>query len=106
MSCLLTVVSTEVHSSDRIGRQGKKGRRPSSNSGPTLYRGVLATRTIDPGRDPSSPCLKAGTVRAVVVAGSAAASMLHDGIHEPEMEAASISLCVSLSIHVLVAKAQ
>ena len=34
------------------------------------------------------------------------ASMLHDGIHEPEMEAASISLYVSLSIHEPVAKAQ
>ena len=37
------IVSSELHSSDRIGRQGKKDQRPSSNSGPTLYRGVSAT---------------------------------------------------------------
>ena len=47
MSWLLTVVSRELHSSDKIGRQGKKDQRPSSNSGPTLYRGVSATRAID-----------------------------------------------------------
>ena len=35
------VVKRELHSSDKIGRQGKKDQRPSSNSGPTLYRGVL-----------------------------------------------------------------
>ena len=46
--------SSELHSSDRIGRQGKKDQRPSSNSGPTLYRGVSATRAIDPSRDPLS----------------------------------------------------
>ena len=38
----------------------------------------------------------------VVVAGTAATSILH-GTREPEMEAASISLCVSLSIRELVA---
>ena len=38
----------------------------------------------------------------VVVAGSAAPSMLH-GIREPEMEAASFSLCVSLITLELVA---
>ena len=49
VSWLLTVVSRELHSSDRIGQQGKKDQRPSSNSGPTLYRRVWASR------DPSSP---------------------------------------------------
>ena len=49
------VVSSELHSSDRIGRQGKKGQRPSSNSKPTLYRGVSATRAINLSRDPPSP---------------------------------------------------
>ena len=49
------VVSRELHSSDRIGRQGKMDQRPSLNSGPTLYRGVSAMRAIDPSRDPSSP---------------------------------------------------
>ena len=34
---------TELHSSDRIGRQGKKDQQPSSNLGPALYRGVSAT---------------------------------------------------------------
>ena len=47
--------SSELHSSDRIRRQGKKDQRPSSNSGPTLYRGVPAMRAIDPSRDPLSP---------------------------------------------------
>ena len=43
-------------------------------------------------------CLEAGTVRRVVVAGSAATNMLHE-IHEPEVEvAASICACVSLSV--------
>ena len=43
--------SCELHSSDRIGWQGKKDQRPSSNSGPTLYRRVSATRAIDLGWD-------------------------------------------------------
>ena len=43
MSWLLTVVSSELHSSDRIGQQGKKDQRPSSDSGPMLYRRVSAT---------------------------------------------------------------
>ena len=110
------VVSSELLSSGRIGQKGKKDQRPSSNLGLTLYRGVSATRAIDPSRDPPSPItLKYGhgcaaiqrplktralrlvyTVCSVVVAGSAAPSMLH-GIREPEMEAASFSLCVSLS---------
>ena len=46
--------SSEHHSSDRIERQGKKDQRPSLSSGPTLYRGVSATRAIDPSRDPPS----------------------------------------------------
>ena len=45
--------------------------------------------------------LEAGTTCGVVIAGSAVPSMLH-GIHEPEMEAASFSLCVSLNIRELV----
>ena len=49
------VVSRELHSSDRIGRQGKNNQRLSSNSGPTLCRGASATRAIDPSQDPSSP---------------------------------------------------
>ena len=49
------VVSSELHSSDRIGRQGKKDQRPSLNSGPTLYHGVSATRAVNPSEDPSSP---------------------------------------------------
>ena len=52
--CVYIVVSRELHSSDRIGRQGKKDQRPSSNLGPMLYCGVSATRNIDP-RDPLSP---------------------------------------------------
>ena len=55
MSWLLTVVSSELHSSDRIGRQGKKDQQPSLNSGPTLYRRVSVTRAIDSSRDPPSP---------------------------------------------------
>ena len=52
VSWLLTVVSSELHSSDR---QEKKDQRPSSNSGPMLYRRVSAMRAIDPSRDPPSP---------------------------------------------------
>ena len=55
VSWLLTVVSSELHSSDRIGQQGEKDQRPSSNSGPTLYRGVSATWALDPSWDPPSP---------------------------------------------------
>ena len=33
---------------------GGKDQRPSSNSGPTLYRGISATRATDPGQDLSS----------------------------------------------------
>ena len=47
--------SSELHSSDRIGQQGKKDQWPSWNSGPTLYCGVSATRAIDPIWDPLSP---------------------------------------------------
>ena len=50
VGCLLTVVSSELHSTDRIGRQGKKDQRPSSNSGPTLYRGVSPVLKGDWGR--------------------------------------------------------
>ena len=39
----------------RIGWQGKKDQRLSSNSGLTLYHGVSATRATDLGRDPLSP---------------------------------------------------
>ena len=39
----------------RKRRQGKKDQRPRSNSGPTLYRGVSATRATETGRDPPSP---------------------------------------------------
>ena len=46
VSWLLSVVSSELHSPDRIGQQGKKDQRPSSNSGPTLYRRVSATRAM------------------------------------------------------------
>ena len=49
----IAVVSRELHSSNRIRRQGKKDQQPSSNSGPTLYRGVSAMQAIDPSRDPS-----------------------------------------------------
>ena len=45
----------ELHSSEGKRRQGKKDQRPRSNSGPTLYRGVSATRATETGRDPSSP---------------------------------------------------
>ena len=45
-----TILNTYIHeitveksTAQRIGRQGKKDQRPSSNSGPTLYRGVSAT---------------------------------------------------------------
>ena len=36
-------------------RQGKKDQRPHLNAGPTLYRGVSATRATETGQDPSSP---------------------------------------------------
>ena len=35
-------------------RQEKTDQRPRSNSGPTLYREVSATRATETGRDPSS----------------------------------------------------
>ena len=35
--------------------EGKKVKRPHSNSGPTLYHGVLVTQATETGRDPSSP---------------------------------------------------
>ena len=44
----------ELHSSDKIGRQGKNYQQTSSKSGPTLHHGDSAARVIDPGRDPSS----------------------------------------------------
>ena len=52
------VVSSELHSSDRIGQQGKKDQQLSLKSGPTLYRRVPATRAINPSREilrPQSP---------------------------------------------------
>ena len=53
---LLTVVSSEHHSSDRIGDRGKRtSDRTRTQDLRTLYCEVLATRAIDPSRDPSSP---------------------------------------------------
>ena len=37
--------------------QGKEDQRPRSNSEPTLYRGVSATRATETGRDPPPPSL-------------------------------------------------
>ena len=52
--CVTSCTKSELHSSDRIGQQGEKDQRLSSNSGPTLYRGVSVTRAIDPSQDPPS----------------------------------------------------
>ena len=40
----------------RMGRQGKKDQRPSSNLGPTLYRGVSATSYQSQSRSPVPNC--------------------------------------------------
>ena len=58
MSWLLSVVSSELHSSDRIRWQGKKDQWLSLNLGPTLYHGVSATRAIDPSRSHPVTVLK------------------------------------------------
>ena len=44
-----------TYSSEGKRRQGKKYQRLRSNSGPTLYHEVSATRATETGRDPSSP---------------------------------------------------
>ena len=57
MISLWCVISSELHTSARIYRTTgeKKDQWPSSNSGPTFYLGVSATRAINHSQDPPSP---------------------------------------------------
>ena len=51
----ISIVSSELHSSDKDRATGKKGPATELELGPMLYRGVSATRAINPSQDPLSP---------------------------------------------------
>ena len=56
-----------THSSEGKRRQGKQDQRLNSNSGPTLYHGVSATRAMETSRDPSSPSLLCTSHRCAAI---------------------------------------
>ena len=115
LRCQYHVVSSALHSSDRIGGQGK---RTSDRARTRDLRSIAEFQPREPsilvkiprtespltGVPLSSGCLRPapGTACGVVVARSAATSMLHR-ICEPDHEMEAASLCVSLSIRELVA---